>query len=36
MEYARAHAAALASLLPEMRCETFWEQRRPAARRRSC
>jgi glycosyltransferase involved in cell wall biosynthesis len=25
MEYARAHGAALASLLPEMRCETFWE-----------
>ena len=25
MEYARAHSAALASLLPEMRCETFWE-----------
>lgn len=25
MEYARANDAALASLLPEMRCETFWE-----------
>jgi glycosyltransferase involved in cell wall biosynthesis len=25
MEYARAHSAALVSLLPEMRCETFWE-----------
>jgi glycosyltransferase involved in cell wall biosynthesis len=25
MEYSRAHGAALASLLPEMRCETFWE-----------
>ena len=25
MEYARSHDAALASLLPEMRCETFWE-----------
>jgi glycosyltransferase involved in cell wall biosynthesis len=25
MEYARRHKAALASLLPEMRCETFWE-----------
>jgi glycosyltransferase involved in cell wall biosynthesis len=25
MEYARRHNAALASLLPEMRCETFWE-----------
>jgi glycosyltransferase involved in cell wall biosynthesis len=25
MEYAHAHGAALASLLPEMRCETFWE-----------
>jgi hypothetical protein len=25
MEYARGHSAALASLLPEMRCETFWE-----------
>ena len=25
MEYARSHGAALASLLPEMRCETFWE-----------
>lgn len=26
MEYARANRAALASLVPEMRCETFWEQ----------
>jgi hypothetical protein len=26
LEYARAQGAALASLLPEMRCETFWEQ----------
>src|SRR5262249_11518192 len=26
LEYARANNAALASLLPEMRCETFWEQ----------
>lgn len=26
MEYARQHNAALASLLPEMRCETFWER----------
>src|SRR5262245_25118601 len=26
MEFARAHAAALVSLLPELRCETFWEQ----------
>lgn len=26
MEYARQHRAALASLLPEMRCETFWER----------
>jgi hypothetical protein len=25
MEYARARDAALASVLPEMRCETFWE-----------
>ena len=25
MEYARSNNAALASLLPEMRCETFWE-----------
>jgi len=25
MEYAREHDAALASILPEMRCETFWE-----------
>src|SRR4051812_38104679 len=25
MEYARSRGAALASLLPEMRCETFWE-----------
>ncbi len=26
LEYARRHDAALASLLPEMRCETFWEK----------
>lgn len=26
MEYARIHGASLASLLPEMRCETFWEK----------
>ena len=26
MEFARAHGAALASLLPELRCETFWER----------
>ena len=26
MEYARSHDAALASLLPEMRCESFWEK----------
>ncbi len=26
MEYARAGNAALASLVPEMRCETFWEK----------
>jgi glycosyltransferase involved in cell wall biosynthesis len=26
MEFARAHGAALVSLLPELRCETFWEQ----------
>jgi hypothetical protein len=26
MEYARANRAELASLLPEMRCETFWER----------
>jgi hypothetical protein len=26
MEYARTHGAALVSLLPELRCETFWEQ----------
>jgi hypothetical protein len=26
MEYARAEHAALVSLLPELRCETFWEQ----------
>ena len=26
MEYARAQGAALASVLPEMRCETFWEK----------
>jgi cellulose synthase/poly-beta-1,6-N-acetylglucosamine synthase-like glycosyltransferase len=25
MQYAHAHGAALASVLPEMRCETFWE-----------
>jgi glycosyltransferase involved in cell wall biosynthesis len=25
LEYARSHRAALASLLPEMRCESFWE-----------
>ncbi len=25
MEYARSRGASLASLLPEMRCETFWE-----------
>ena len=25
LEYARSNKAALASLLPEMRCETFWE-----------
>jgi len=25
MEYARSRGAALASLLPELRCETFWE-----------
>lgn len=25
MEYARIHGAALASLIPELRCETFWE-----------
>jgi hypothetical protein len=25
LEYARMHDAALASLLPEMRCESFWE-----------
>ena len=25
MEYARGHNAALASLIPELRCETFWE-----------
>jgi glycosyltransferase involved in cell wall biosynthesis len=25
MEYARSHGAVMASLLPEMRCETFWE-----------
>ena len=25
LEYARAHGAALASLIPEMRCETVWE-----------
>lgn len=26
MEYARRHGAKLMSLLPEMRCETFWEK----------
>ena len=26
MEYARRHDAALVSLLPELRCETFWER----------
>lgn len=26
MEYARSRGAALASLVPEMRCETFWER----------
>jgi glycosyltransferase involved in cell wall biosynthesis len=26
MEYARSQGAALVSLLPELRCETFWEQ----------
>jgi glycosyltransferase involved in cell wall biosynthesis len=26
MEYGRTHDAALVSLLPELRCETFWEQ----------
>ena len=26
MEFARARGAVLASLLPELRCETFWEQ----------
>src|SRR5262249_28592137 len=26
LEYARAQRAELASLLPEMRCETFWEK----------
>jgi glycosyltransferase involved in cell wall biosynthesis len=26
MEFARSHGAALVSLLPELRCETFWEQ----------
>ena len=25
LEYARSHDAGMASLLPEMRCETFWE-----------
>jgi len=25
LEYARAHGAEMASLLPELRCETFWE-----------
>jgi chlorobactene glucosyltransferase len=25
LEYARSHDAAMASLLPEMRCESFWE-----------
>ena len=31
MEYARRHSAALASLLPEMRCETLLGEGRPAA-----
>lgn len=26
LEYARSHDAQMASLLPEMRCETFWER----------
>jgi chlorobactene glucosyltransferase len=26
MEFARSHGAVLASLLPELRCETFWER----------
>ena len=26
MEYGRKHGAALVSLLPELRCETFWER----------
>jgi glycosyltransferase involved in cell wall biosynthesis len=26
LEYARSHDAALASILPEMRCESFWEE----------
>jgi len=26
LEYARSHGAEMASLLPEMRCETFWEK----------
>lgn len=26
LEYARSHGAAMASLVPEMRCETFWER----------
>ena len=26
MEFARSHRAVLASLLPELRCETFWER----------
>jgi len=26
MEFARSHGARLVSLLPELRCETFWEQ----------
>ena len=26
LEYARSHAAEMASLLPELRCETFWEK----------
>ena len=26
LEYARSHDAALASILPEMRCESFWER----------
>jgi glycosyltransferase involved in cell wall biosynthesis len=26
LEYARSHGAAMASLVPEMRCESFWER----------